>query len=388
MHIAFQRGGGRGVYELVGGQSEYSANRLEGWTLYLRWPDGIVRETGLEVEGESGKPRLRSLWSPAFQIGRMVASMLMLPAPIRTFLSASSGLPVARTKEYVLTRLGFGPETEFAGITDIVTIDPAFVDLDNLTDKESIGVEQRWRRIEAVYSSIERLPAAVLEQVELHRAYMASGQPVTGSLEPIVSSIMRALALANANWDSATDPLPGLEQLLGISPSLDPSLPPPDALGEDEPLVSARSAHQYRLAKMRGSSGRRFSTQIRAAYADRCAFCGAKYGGVRGVRSGVDAAHILAWSKYDLDVVPNGMSLCKLHHWAFDEALLMPVYDGSDFVLKFTELSTQFETDALSKLGQNEFAVPANWLPTEKSDWPSKTYLERLYADLAIIFSA
>ena len=389
MHIGFQRSGGRGEYEVVGSHSGYTAIGLEGWTFHLRWPDGIVRETGLELEpATSGKPRLRSLWSPKFQIGRMVAAMLMLPDPRREYAQTTQGFPVARSKGYVLSRLGFGPDTEFTGISDMVTVDPSFIELANLDERESIGVQQRWARIEKIYARIERLPGAVHEQVEKHRVYLASGDAVDATLTSIVSALLKELALVESGWEPDTDPLPWLERMLDIAAPLGPSLPPPDELGEDEPLVSARSAHEYRLAKMRGSAGRKFSTDIRHAYANRCAFCGAEYGGVPGVRSGVDAAHILAWSKYDLDVIPNGLSLCKLHHWAFDAALLVPVYEGTDVVLAFTELSNRFESETLARLGQNGFVLPADWLPQDKKHWPSAKYLDLLYADLAISFSA
>jgi putative restriction endonuclease len=39
-------------------------------------------------------------------------------------------------------------------------------------------------------------------------------------------------------------------------------------------------------------------------------------------RSGVDSAHILPDSEFDLNHVANGLCLCKLHHWAFDEGLI------------------------------------------------------------------
>ena len=37
----------------------------------------------------------------------------------------------------------------------------------------------------------------------------------------------------------------------------------------------------------------------------------------------MDAAHILPWAGYDLDVVSNGLCFCKHHHWAFDEGLIL-----------------------------------------------------------------
>lgn len=390
MHIGFQRSGGRGEYEVVGSHTGYTAIGLEGWSFHLRWPDGIVRDTDLVLEpAESGKPRLRSLRAQPFQIGRQVASMLMLPDPRREYAETSSGLPVARHKGYVLSRLGFGPDTEFTGFNDVVTIDPTFVDLDNLTDKTTIGVVHRWRRIEAVYSAVDSLPDNLRSIVTQHRNFMVSGDPINTTLPDIVLSLERALVSAVPAWVAETDPLPALEHLLGIKRPAGPSLPPPDEIGEEEPVVSARSAHEYRLAKIRGASGRKFSASIRAAYGNRCAFCGAVYGGVPSVRSGVDAAHILAWSKYDLDVVPNGISLCKLHHWAFDAALLVPAYDGTTCTLRLTELATDnFTPDTLAKLGEHKLVLPDEWLPSDRALWPSKKYLELLYADLAIEFAA
>jgi hypothetical protein len=102
----------------------------------------------------------------------------------------------------------------------------------------------------------------------------------------------------------------------------------------------------------------------------------------------VDAAHILAWSKFGLDVVSNGLSLCKLHHWAFDAALILPVYDGSGLTLRFTELATEsFSRETLSRLGKDGLVILEQWLPADQSLWPSKTYLAKLYADLAISFA-
>ncbi len=389
MHIGFRRSNGRGEYELVGNHTGYSAADLEGWSFFIRWPDGIVRDTDLISDpATSGKPRLRSLRSKRFQIGRMVAAMLMLPDPRRDQVGILQGTPVARAKGYVLTRLGFGPDTEYTGFNDMVTIDPSFIDIDNFDEKETIGVQHRWSRISSVYNVAEFLPDAVRSHVLQHRDFMASGQSVDSRLSTIVGSLSRALVTAMPSWMPGTDPLPGLESLLTIAPPFGPSLPPPDEIGEEEPGASARSAHVYRMLKIRGATGKKFSADIRAAYSNRCAFCGVQYGGVPGIRSGIDAAHILAWSKYDLDVVPNGIALCKLHHWAFDAALLVPFYQKDDCTLLFTELATDsFDARTLERIAEHGFVLPAEWLPDDRAHWPSKKYLDQLYADLAISFA-
>jgi hypothetical protein len=391
MHIAFQRSGGRGEYEVVGSQAGFTAFSLDGWTFNLQWPDGLVRETGLGVDpATSGKPRLRSILDEKFQIGRMVAAMCMLPDPRREYAGTGTSLPLIENKKFVLSRLGFGPETEFSPHIDLVTIEPAFITLEDAAEVVTIGINSRWDRVTRVYSSISSLPTALQGPVTQHRDFMASGTTVTKALTSIVALIGRVLAQQDARHVAGLDPLPSLERLLELPAVEGPTLPPPDRLGDDEPEASARSAFEYRMAKMRDAKSRQFSLAVRAAYHNRCAFCGYVFGGVQGIRSGVDAAHILAWSSHDLDVVTNGLSLCKLHHWAFDEALVMPVALGAGaYSLRLTTLAEQFPTETRTRLvAEDGLVLPAEWLPADKSQRPSKKYLEKLYADLAVTFAA
>lgn len=389
MHIGFRRSGGRGEYEVVGSHSGFTALSLEGWTFNLGWPDGIVRETGLGLEpATSGKPRLRSLLDRPFQIGRMAAAMLLLPDPRREFAGTGKSELVAVSKNFVLSRLGFGPDTEFAPVTDLVTIDPSFVMLENLDHKEFVGVEKRWRRIEAIYARASELPDAIQTHLESHRVFMAGGATADSGLESIVRRIAAATADQIDGHNANDDPLPGLEGLLAIGPQSEPALPPPDEIGEEEPEVSARSAHGYRLAKARGPSGRKFAKAVRTAYGDRCALCGGHFGGVAGIESGIDAAHILAWSHYDLDVISNGLALCKLHHWGFDAALLLPVKEGKSYTLRFTSLASHFDPATMKMLGEDGFTLPDDWLPAKLAERPSTKYLDKLYADLGVRFAS
>jgi putative restriction endonuclease len=57
------------------------------------------------------------------------------------------------------------------------------------------------------------------------------------------------------------------------------------------------------------------------SYDHRCALCGVRIITPEG-RSAVDAAHIIPWSENHNDNIGNGMALCKLCHWAFDEGLM------------------------------------------------------------------
>ncbi len=388
MHIGFRRSGGRGEYEVVGSHSGYSAISLEGWTFNLAWPDGNVRETGLGLEpAHSGKPRLRSLRDKPFQIGRMIAAMLIMPDPRRSFSGVRKDSIVLHAKEYVLTRVGFGTDTEFANVIDIVTIDPVFVEAENDGAVETVGVHSRWNRIRRVYEARESLPPLVESAIEEHRIFMESGVPVTEELSGIVRSLGVALSRELPGFTPGLDALEGMEALLGFRRQDAPELPAPPEIGESEPDVAARSAFQWRVAKSRGSNGAAFRKLIRGAYKERCAFCGGAFV-AKGVPSGLDAAHILAWSSYNLDVVPNGLTLCKLHHWAFDGSLLVPVCESDSYYLRFTTLALGLDSHTRGLLGTDGALINEDWLPDDPSSRPSQKYLLRLYADLSIEFAA
>ena len=66
---------------------------------------------------------------------------------------------------------------------------------------------------------------------------------------------------------------------------------------------------------------RAFRSAVIAAYGDSCAMCG---GGVRsptGV-SELEAAHVVPRAQKGADNIRNGLSLCRVHHWAFDRQMI------------------------------------------------------------------
>lgn len=387
MHIGFRTSGGRGEYELVGGHAGQSASGLDGWTFHFRWPDGVVRDTLLWLDpGASGKPRLRSLAPQPFQVGRLVAAMLMLPPPRRDMRGGASTLPVLQANEYVVTKVGFGPDTEFASPPESVTAEPNYVEIANAVHTDFINVSSRWTRIATVCNVMERYSAGVITVLKEYQAFLLSAKSVDRDLTRITDDLRRSLAASDGAYSEELDPLPTLERIAGVPLPDQRSLPPPDELGEDEIEVKARSAQIYRLARVRDSAARRFSIEVLQAYRERCAFCGARLGGIPGIPSGIDAAHILAWSSYDLDIIGNGIALCKLHHWAFDAALMVPIIQHGSHVVRFTHLAQRFDPVTLKLLGSDGFVILEDWLPTDVNHRPSSKYLARLYNDLAIVF--
>lgn len=64
-----------------------------------------------------------------------------------------------------------------------------------------------------------------------------------------------------------------------------------------------------------------FRRAIIVAYNHRCAVCGIRMLTPAG-HTVVDAAHIIPWSISHNDSPRNGMAMCRLCHWTFDEGLI------------------------------------------------------------------
>jgi putative restriction endonuclease len=67
--------------------------------------------------------------------------------------------------------------------------------------------------------------------------------------------------------------------------------------------------------------GQGFRRAVVTAYSHRCALCGVRVRTLDG-HTAVTAAHIVPWSETQDDRPANGMALCRMCHWTFDEGLL------------------------------------------------------------------
>ena len=112
-----------------------------------------------------------------------------------------------------------------------------------------------------------------------------------------------------------------------------------------------------------------FRRAIVSTYDHHCAFCGLKVLTPDG-HTAADASHIIPWSKTHNDAVNNGIALCKLCHWGFDEGLLAASAQNAVVV---------------SGLVKADYNVPAHLpglagrpltLPAEESFWPSQEALK------------
>jgi len=86
--------------------------------------------------------------------------------------------------------------------------------------------------------------------------------------------------------------------------------------GADPGLFEARRAYRTVAAKMRVHQ-QQFRILVLDAYKDQCAMCRLRHTPL------LDAAHILPDGHPDgRPVLPNGLSLCKIHHTAYDVGIL------------------------------------------------------------------
>lgn len=104
------------------------------------------------------------------------------------------------------------------------------------------------------------------------------------------------------------------------------------------------------------------------AYDHRCALCG-----VRIITpeqyTVVDAAHIVPWSKSKNDDIRNGMALCKLCHWAFDNGM-MGVSENHHIITSRHIASHPNAPGFLLTLHGRGFISPS-----DRDLWPAQQYL-------------
>jgi putative restriction endonuclease len=106
-----------------------------------------------------------------------------------------------------------------------------------------------------------------------------------------------------------------------------------------------------------------FRRAVVMAYAHRCAVCGVRMLTADG-HTVVDAAHIKPWSVRFNDNPRNGMALCKLCHWTFDEGMIS--VSAKYVVLPSPQLSSNHNIPGHVVTLANRKIIG----PEEKSLWP------------------
>jgi len=117
-----------------------------------------------------------------------------------------------------------------------------------------------------------------------------------------------------------------------------------------------------------------FATQVLRAYDVRCAVCDLNH------RQLLDAAHIIPDSRpTGLPVVPNGLSLCKIHHAAFDRNVLGI---RPDYVVQIhRRLLAEIDGPMLLHGLQHHHQRPLMRLPRRAGDRPDADRLMERFAE-------
>ncbi len=116
---------------------------------------------------------------------------------------------------------------------------------------------------------------------------------------------------------------------------------------------------------------RSFREKVMLAYKSQCSLCRLKH------RELLDAAHIIA-DKEDQGepIIQNGLSLCKIHHAAFDKHFLGIT---PDFIIKVRQDVLE-ETDGLMlKYGIQSLNDNKIILPSSKRNWPDRERLAKRF---------
>jgi putative restriction endonuclease len=116
----------------------------------------------------------------------------------------------------------------------------------------------------------------------------------------------------------------------------------------------------------------KFRFRVLSAYQGQCTFCKLKH------RELLDAAHIIGDKEEKGEpVVPNGLSLCKIHHAAFDKNILGIT---PDYQIKVREDILEEVDGPMLQHGIKDLQDKKIYLPNHKLDYPDRERLEMRYS--------
>ena len=137
--------------------------------------------------------------------------------------------------------------------------------------------------------------------------------------------------------------------------------------GEDARRQYLMVQTRYRLHQQR------FRENVLAAYGRRCAMCQLRHEEL------LDATHIIPDSRPGGEpIVPNGMSLCKLHHAAFDNNVLGV---RPDYVIEIRDDVLKEKDGPMLLHGLQSLAKKEIILPRSHKNYPDPKRLEERYQD-------
>jgi len=150
---------------------------------------------------------------------------------------------------------------------------------------------------------------------------------------------------------------------------------PLEAVVAGLPLDMDAASHRYYLRTVKQRVDQQaFRQAVLTAYRTRCAVCRLRHAEL------LDAAHIVPHSEGGQAVVPNGLSMCKIHHAAFDANILGV---RPDLVLEIREDVLDEVDGPMLRHGLQEMHGSTILVPSRPQLRPAAEALDRRYAQFA-----
>lgn len=384
MRIALRTSGGRGEYEIAGSHESIRVHDVFDHQIVLELLPGFTLPTNNYVRHRQGKPRVRLVEPHSdSHLYLILAAVLLLPKPKREIAATPGGKLQVYKDNFSVMSVPFDV-VELS--TSEVIISPTHIIMSNSTlDSVRLDIIERLRIVMACWEAASKQNSPLATAILQHKDAFDSRN---------VKDIIASAELIRMATIEADDPLRHVSKDLQL-PNLDEVMwlgihatetEEAMALGEDnlEDLMEAarNRIKVWRQVALRGAAGSKFSAQVREAYNHTCIFTGMRLPKTPATgSSGVDAAHILPWAEYELNVISNGLCLSKLCHWAFDAGILQLKFDApsSKYLIRLSSSALAADSEGLlnlNSLKDLQGPVSTSLLPKDSANWPNPTFLE------------
>lgn len=140
----------------------------------------------------------------------------------------------------------------------------------------------------------------------------------------------------------------------------------------DDFQVSSEDVRRYAMVETRHRLHQSaFRELVLHAYSERCTMCNLHHPNL------LDAAHIIPDSDEDgVPEITNGLSLCKIHHAAFDHNILGI---DPDYTVHVREDILSENDGPMLQYGLKALDSKRIILPKRRNNWPDRNFLERKY---------
>ncbi len=329
---------------------------------------------------------------PYIHLPRQLAAALMMPHPVRQDEALGAGLPIMRTNKYAIEQIDLTDVVVQGGMVRLVVGEVILRNNSNFA--EILDFTDRAARVTQLWANANQLPAPIRNLLDAHRAAVRVPGPITRVAEDEVSDLQgqvtafaEDLGIPYRSIDE--DVVEHLEQALALTAQ--PPAPPVAVaqIDPEETIVRRRVLKQWkRWANSRGAVSAVFRQQVRTAYDATCVVCGADLPADSApTRCPEWTPRISYLGRNSLDVVSNGLCLCKLHHWAFDEGLLVIREDNGNYLVEVpAEIAATIQVEnpgfSLQHLQQYAGTIPEERLPQNPQHRPSAQFLAQLLNEM------